>query len=127
MTIEKFEDIVCWQNAKFFAKLIYMFTGQKDMVKDFAFKDQIRKAAISIMNNIAEGFERNNNREFIRFLNYSKGSAGEVRSMLYLAKELNYISSDQFTTAYRDSLVLIKQISKFIKYLQDSEKNKIMS
>jgi len=70
------------------------------------------------MNNIAEGFERNNNKEYIKFLGYSKGSAGEVRSMLYVALDLRYISEDNFTVSYKASVNVITQISNFTKYLR---------
>ena len=68
------------------------------------------------MNNIAEGFERENNKEFVKFLRYSKGSAGEVRSMLYICLDLNYISKEEFDKCYNNSLNIISQISNFIKY-----------
>lgn len=72
------------------------------------------------MNNIAEGFERNNNKEYIKFLGHSKGSAGEVRSMLYVAADLGYISQDSFNTIYQMSINIITQLSNFIKYLKSS-------
>jgi four helix bundle protein len=85
-----------WQDARALVKSIYELTALKNFSKDFGLKDQVQRASVSIMNNISEGYERDNNREFIKFLGYSKGSAGEVRSMLYVALDLNYISNDQF-------------------------------
>jgi four helix bundle protein len=88
MTIEKFEDLLVWQKSKEFVVRISLVF--KDC-KDYSFKDQIWRASISIMNNIAEGFERRGDKEFKNFLNISKGSSGEVRSMLSLAYDLKYI------------------------------------
>lgn len=92
MTIEKFEDLLVWQKSKEFVVRISLVF--KDC-KDYSFKDQIWRASISIMNNIAEGFERRGDKEFKNFLNISKGSSGEVRSMLSLAYDLKYIDSTQ--------------------------------
>ena len=89
MSLEKFEDIIAWQKA---GKLTLSVYKTFKCCKDYNFKDQIQRATVSIMNNIAEGFERKSNKEFIRFLYIAKGSCGEVRSMLYLAIKLNYIN-----------------------------------
>ncbi|HVO74896.1 MAG TPA: four helix bundle protein [Ignavibacteriaceae bacterium] len=113
-----FEDLNVWKVSREFVKSIYELTCSDKFSKDFGLRDQIRRSAVSIMNNIAEGFERNNNREFIKFLKYSKGSAGEVRSMLYVALDLNYISGDSFQSNYEKSINIITQISNFIKYLR---------
>jgi four helix bundle protein len=96
MKVKAFEDLQVWQDSRAFVKSIYELTSLKNFSKDFGLKEQIQRASVSIMNNISEGYERDNNREFIKFLGYSKGSAGEVRSMLYVALDLNYISNDQF-------------------------------
>lgn len=87
-TIAKFEDLMIWQNSR---KLINKIYKEMNGIKDFGFKDQIQRASVSIMNNIAEGFERNSDTEFRRFLDISKASCGEVRSMLYLAEDLHYL------------------------------------
>lgn len=91
MKAEKFEELICWQKAKDIAVITYECFRRN---KDFAFKDQIQRAAISISNTIAEGFERKSNKELNQFLHISKGSCGELRSMLYIALELNYITKD---------------------------------
>lgn len=78
------KDLKLWQDPREFVKSIYELTSAEKFKIDFGLKDQFQRAAVSIMNNIAEGFERNNNKEFIKFLGYSKGSAGEIRSMLYV-------------------------------------------
>ena len=89
-TIKRFEDIMAWQKAQDLAVDIYK---QFADLKDYAFKDQIQRAAVSISNNIAEGFDRNTNKEFARFLYIAKASAAEVKSMLYLAERLDYLNS----------------------------------
>jgi len=118
MKAASFEDLKVWQDSREFVKSIYELTSTNEFKKDYGLKDQIQRAAVSIMNNIAEGFERNNNREFIMFLKYSKGSAGEVRSMLYVALDLGYISKDSFEKNYNRAINIITQISNFIKYLR---------
>jgi four helix bundle protein len=118
MKAASFEDLKVWQDSRAFVKAIYELTASDNFKKDYGLKDQIQRSAVSIMNNIAEGFERNNNREFIKFLKYSKGSAGEVRSMLYVALDLNYISKDFFDNNFETAINIITQISNFIKYLR---------
>ena len=93
MRIERFEDITAWQKAKGLSVMIYRLFEQH---KDFGFKDQIQGASVSVMNNIAEGFERKGNKEFAYFLYIAKGSCGEVRSMLILAKGLGKINDSAF-------------------------------
>ena len=95
MVYKQFEDLPIWVDSRKLVHSIYKLTSKSKFSKDYGFKDQIQRAAISIMNNIAEGFERDSNTEFIRFLIYSKGSAGEVRSMLYIAKDLEYINKNE--------------------------------
>jgi four helix bundle protein len=118
MITTSFEDLKVWQDTRDFVKSIYEITAIDSFKKDYGLKDQIQRAAVSVMNNIAEGFERNNNKEFITFLKYSKGSAGEVRSMLYVALDLNYISKASFNKNYELAINIIKQLSNFIKYLR---------
>lgn len=118
MKIQKFEDLKVWQDARVFVNEIYRLTSNDKFKMDFGFKDQIQRESVSIMNNIAEGFERDNNKEFIKFLIYSKGSAGEVRSLIYLAFDLKYISHEEFIKIIEHSIDIIKQISKFISYLR---------
>ena len=118
MKAKTFEELKVWQDSREFVKSIYELTSSNKFTKDFGFKDQIQRAAISIMNNIAEGFERNNNKEFIIFLKYSKGSAGEIRSMLYVALDLDYVDKSTFEKYYKSAINIITQISNFIKYLK---------
>ena len=119
MKSKTFEELKVWQDSRAFVKSIYELTSSNNFAKDYGLKDQIQRAAVSIMNNIAEGFERNNNKEFIIFLKYSKGSAGEIRSMLYVALDLNYISKSTFEEYYENVINIITQISNFIKYLKN--------
>lgn len=117
MTIKNFEEIIVWQKSKELNILIYrMF---KDC-KDYSFRDQIQRASVSIMNNIAEGYERNGNKEFRNFLYISKGSCAEVRSMLALASDLHYISDNDYKVTYAKSLEIAKMLSNFIKTLSKS-------
>jgi four helix bundle protein len=114
MKIEKFEDIIAWQNAKEMTLLIYKLFESK---KDFSFRDQIQRASVSVMNNIAEGFERRGDKEFSHFLFISKGSCGEVRSMLVLALELKYISESEYKTLNSLALEISRMLSGLIKTL----------
>jgi len=122
VSVKRFEDLKVWQDARSFVVMIYKLTTKKNFQKDFGMRDQIQRASVSIINNIAEGFERDNNKEFIKFLLYSKGSAGEVRSLLYIAYDLKYITEEEFNTAFNDSLNIISQLSKFISYLKNNLK-----
>ena len=114
MKIEKFEDIISWQKAKVLTIDIYKTFENS---KDFGYKNQIERASVSIMNNIAEGFERRSNKEFRQFLFIAKGSCGEVRSMLYLAKDLNKINEDKFQKLYNLSIEISRLLSGLIKTL----------
>jgi len=114
MKIDRFEDIIAWQKSKELALAIYSLLNES---KDFSFRDQIRRASVSVMNNIAEGFERKSNNEFKQFLYIAKGSCGEVRSMLYLAKELKIISSEEFTKYHALSEEISRILSGLIKSL----------
>ena len=94
--VERFEDLVAWQKARGLTKAIYEMTGKGDIVKDFGLKDQMRRASVSIMSNIAEGFERNRPAEFHQFLSIAKGSCAELRAQLYVAVDAGYIGREQF-------------------------------
>lgn len=115
MRIEKFEDIQAWQKAKELTLLVYRVFKEN---RDYRFRDQIQAASVSIMNNIAEGFERKGNKELSLFLYISKGSSGEVRSMLYLAIELSYIKQKDFEEMYNLSLEISKMLAGFINKIQ---------
>lgn len=114
MKIDKFENIIAWQKSKDLALNIYDAFRSNN---DYSFRDQIKRAAVSIMNNIAEGFERGSKKELKRFLYISKASCGEVRSMLYLAFDLNYISQETFRKLHNHATEISKILSGFIKTL----------
>lgn len=114
MKIEKFEDIIAWQKSKRLTGSIYSLFLQNN---DFGFKDQIQRASVSIMNNIAEGFERKGNKEFGKFLYISKGSCAEVRSMLHIALDLKYIPKNICDTLLNDTVEISRILSGLIKTL----------
>jgi four helix bundle protein len=122
--INTFEDLKIWQDGSDVAVNIYQITSQVEMKRDYGLKDQLQRAALSITNNIAEGFEYNNNKDFIKFLRYAKGSTGEVRSMLNILLRLNLISEEEFNSLYPKLIELSKQIKGFISYLMKFEKLK---
>ena len=119
--IERFEDIQAWQKARVLNRKIYEVTGEGGFSKDFSLKDQIRRAAISIMLNIAEGFARRSNKEFRQFLYIAHGSAAEVQSALYIALDRSYINESDFNILYLDVEEASKMIAGFIKYLGTTE------
>ena len=121
-TIKNFEELECWKNARLFAREIYEFTNSANLKNDFSFQDQMRRASISIMNNIAERFGRYNNKEFRRFLGFSAASSLEVRSMLYLGLDLNYLSKERGNVVIEAHNKLHSQILAFIKYLNSTTK-----
>jgi four helix bundle protein len=113
--IEKFEDILAWQKAQELVILIY---GKLRNCKDYAFRDQLQRAAVSIMNNIEEGYERKGNKEFAKFLYIAKGSCGEVRSMLYLALRLDYLQKNKYDSLSNGCLTISRMLSNFIKAIR---------
>lgn len=114
MKIEQFEDIIAWQKAREIILEIYKLFKSN---RDFSFCDQLKRAVLSICNNIAEGFERRSNNEFKYFLFIAKGSAGEVRSMLHVALDLGYISEKDFKLLLGKLTEVSKMLSGFIKKL----------
>ncbi len=116
--IERFEDIEAWQDARILVKRVYGIMGEGRFARDFGLRDQIRRAAISTMSNIAEGFERESNKEFIRFLYIAKASAGEVRSQLYAAADLGYLEKQRTDELIGFVETVSRRIAGFIKYLK---------
>ena len=114
-TIEQFEDLRIWQQARELNLLVYRTSGS---LKDFSFIDQMRRAALSIMNNIAEGFERRTDADFAHFLDVAKGSAGEVRSMTYAAEDLNYLGPATIIDLRTRAKDLGAGIGSFANYLR---------
>ena len=121
MKYKSFEELPVWRDAVEVGKEIYLLTNAGKFEKDYTLKEQIRKAVISISSNIAEGFERSNNNEFIRFLLIAKGSVGEVRSQLYLSFILGYIDKNVFDKFNSKLKVLVKQIGSFTSYLKNQK------
>ena len=117
-TIERYEDIQCWQKARELTNLVYALTRQKAFARDFSLRDQMRRAAVSAMSNIAEGFERGGRSEFIHFLSIAKASSGEVQSQLYIALDQHYITQEQFDEGYKLCADTMGLIGGFIAYLQ---------
>ena len=120
-TIKVFEDIDAWQQARLLSKEIFELTNVGTFSKDYGLRDQINKASGSIMDNIAEGFERGGTKEFIQFLGIAKGSTGEVRSQLYRALDRNHLTKDQYATLIESTTKISKMINGFIVYLRSSK------
>jgi four helix bundle protein len=118
MKIKSFEDLDCWQEARILVRKIYEVTRDGNFRKDLRFSGQIQAAAISAMANIAEGFTRRSDKEFIQFLYISMASTAEVQSHLYVALDQAYIAKDQFDEIYRQADKTGKMVSNLIKYLR---------
>lgn len=118
--VQKFEDLEIFQSARDLCKEVYAITKDGEFHKDMRFVQQIHASAGSVMDNIAEGFEREGNKEFINFLYIAKGSCGEVRSQIIRASDVGFIDNDTATRLYNDCISLSKAISKFIKTLKES-------
>src|SRR5712671_1494123 len=119
--IERFEDIVAWQKARVLTREIYASTRVGPFTKDFGLKGQIQRASVSSMANIAEGFERGGDNEFIQFLSTAKGSSGEVKSHLYVALDQDYVSSKTFDQLYAKADEVSRLIGGFMTYLTASQ------
>ena len=117
-TAKRFEDLEVWQKAKELTNLIYRVSLSGEFSRDFGLRDQMRRASVSIMSNIAEGFESQTQALFIKYLGHAKGSAGELRAQLYIALEQGYMKEDEFNTAFALAEVCSKQLARFIQYLE---------
>ncbi|MFC1495741.1 four helix bundle protein [Thermodesulfobacteriota bacterium] len=121
LKINRFEDLEIWQEARSLCKFIFDVTSNEPFNKDFRFRDQIRASSGSIMDNIAEGYERDGNKEFIQFLSIAKGSCGETRSQCYRAKDFGYIDEETHKELIDQTTNLSKKIAGFISYLKKSD------
>ena len=121
MSIDRFEDLDCWQKGRELANTVYEMTATGKVAKDFGLRDQLSRAAVSVMANIAEGYERGSNRDFIRFLFMARGFAGEVRSLLYVAGDRGYIGPQELTDCKQLAITCSKLIWGLIKALRDKE------
>jgi four helix bundle protein len=115
-----FEELKVWQAVRELVQSIYKATNNPKLNKDTGLRDQLKRAAVSAMANIAEGFERGSNREFVRFLYMARGSAGEVRSHLYVAKDLDYITQEEFERIGHEAVRLSKGVFAFIRHVGSS-------
>ena len=120
-TIKRFEDIIAWQKARILNNRVGEIIDKGQFKKNFRLIGQIEGSAGSIMDNIAEGFERSGNKEFIQFLYVAKGSCGELRSQLYRALDRKYINQQEFDELYKMAVEIIVMIQKLIDYLEQSE------
>ena len=118
VNIRRFEDIEAWKQGRALAKDIYAVTSKGEFGRDYSLKDQIRRAAVSIISNVAEGFSRQTDKEFIQFLHIAKGSTSEVQSQLYIALDLCYISQEEFDGLYKQADGVGGLIFGFIRYLK---------
>jgi four helix bundle protein len=121
MKIKRFEELDCWKKARRLTNKVYEITGAGKFSRDFGLKDQIRRASISILSNIAEGFERGGDKEFLQFLAVAKGSCGEVRAQLYIALDQQYLPKDAFEFLSESVEEIGRLISGLMKYLSKSE------
>lgn len=117
-TITRFEEIEAWQTSRELTRMVYALTEQGQFAKDFGLKNQIQRASVSVMGNIAEGFESRTQAQFLEYLGRSKASAGEVRCQLYVALDLNYLTQEQFKQVFDLADKSSRQIARFIDYLE---------
>jgi four helix bundle protein len=120
-TIKQFEDIEAWQKARQLTKAVYSCSKTGAFSRDFGLRDQMRRASVSVMSNIAEGFERSGRSEFIQFLAMAKGSAGEVEAQLYVALDQQYVDESEFASLKAQARSTKRLIAGFMKYLRASD------
>jgi len=121
MTIERFEDLEVWKLARELCRVVFNVTSKNGFEHDYRFKSQFRASSGSVMDNIAEGFERNGNKEFTQFLHIAKGSCGEARSQSYRAFDFGYIDESELEDLCQRTELLSKKIGRFIEYLKRSD------
>jgi four helix bundle protein len=113
-----FEDLEVWRKSRTLAANVYSLSNKELFVKDFGLKDQMRRASVSILSNIAEGFERKSNKEFLYFLNVAKASAGELRAQTYLTLDLKYLTKNEFELILNDIIEISKMLYGLMKHLE---------
>jgi len=123
-TIKRFEELECWQEARNFVRLIYKMSKKKTFLKDYRLVNQITDSAVSSMANIAEGFHRKSNKDFMKFLDYSRASVAETLSHSYVALDQGYIDEDELRMIKDQSEIVWKKVNNFITYLNRSVKKK---
>jgi four helix bundle protein len=117
-TITRFEDIEAWKTTRELTRMVYGLTEQGQFAKDFGLKNQIQRASVSVMSNIAEGFESRTQAQFLEYLGRAKASAGEVRCQLYIALDLEYLTQEQFLQVFDLADKSSRQIARFMDYLE---------
>lgn len=122
-TITRFEEIEAWKTARELTRYVYMLTHQGRFAQDFGLKDQIQRASVSVMSNIAEGFEGRTQAQFLRYLGLAKASAGEVRCQLYIAMDLGYLPQEGFAKAMDLADKTSRQIARFVGYLDANRRS----
>ncbi len=120
-TFTRFEEITAWQEARELSKLVYDLLKKPEFKHEYGLKDQMKNSSGSVMDNIAEGYERNGNKEFINFLYISKGSCGELRSQAYRASDQELLNQEEFDKIFQKCLGVSRLISSLIEYLEKSE------
>ncbi len=124
--IERFKDIEAWQAARKLMQMVYAVSTKGSFARDYRLRDQIQGSAISVMSNIAEGFDASRDAEFIRFLGYARRSASELQSQLYIALDQDYIDQQQFEDIYQQAEETKRLIGGFIRYLQISLQSEVL-
>lgn len=119
-TIKRFEDMEVWQKSRELSKAVYQATSRREIAFDSALREQMRRAVVSIVSNIAEGFERGSDKELRQFLIIAKGSAGEIRAQLYVALDASYLSTEDFEQLSERTTELGRMLAGFVKYLNQS-------
>lgn len=122
MIITRFEDIQAWQEARKLVNMVYLMSRKKDFSRDFRLAGQIQSAAVSAMSNIAEGFDRRSNKDFLRFLDIAYSSVTEVQSELYVAKDQTYAAEEEFLGAYSQADKTKQLIAGFVRYLKNAQR-----
>lgn len=117
-TITRFEDVEAWKTARELTRMVYALTEQGQFSKDFGLKNQIQRASVSVMSNIAEGFESRTQAQFLDYRGHAKASAGEVRSQLYIAVDLKYLTQEQFKQVFDLADKVSRQLARFMDYLE---------
>ena len=117
-TAKRFEDLEVRQRAKDLTNLIYKYSTDGSFSRDFGLRDQMRRASVSIMSNIAEGFESQTQAMFVKYLGHAKGSSGELRAQLYIARDQGYITEEDFNTMFSTAEICSRQLTRFIQYLE---------
>ncbi len=125
--ITRFEDIQAWQTGRQLTNIVYALSNQSGFNRDYGLLNQIRRASVSVMSNVAEGFESRTDVQFINFLGMARASAGEVRAQLYIALDQKYIAEGQFNEAYALAEKCARQIAKFITYLESNPRTRRVS